>query len=311
MVEHGRDRLAPARSGGRARSRGRRRSKRSYRAASWRSRSSPSPGQVEPSTTSRSGPRAGPGRAPARSSGSPGPPDRDREVVDQQRRDQRRQVPPGLAAGGQVDQLGARLGRVRPGEDAVRLDPRVEPGGPSGSADWTISVLDGCRPVRRLIISAARSPTSGSASDTTRFITDRPRGDEPGRLALAVDGQVRLGSDPGELLFGVVDARTPARARFSTSPIERTWETPSAGSARPGRRRLLDRAPVRPRRWCRPRSSLRSGATVGPPGPAGRRPPPGPRCRPRSWGSPAPASPPRRRSPGRRSTTPPRPRPPG
>ena len=45
-------------------------------------------------------------------------------------------------------------------------------GGPSGSADSTIRVRDGWRPVSRWIVSAARSPTSGCRATTTRFITD-------------------------------------------------------------------------------------------------------------------------------------------
>ena len=44
-------------------------------------------------------------------------------------------------------------------------------GGPSGSAESTIIVRLGWRPVRRLIVSAARSPTSGCCAITTRFIT--------------------------------------------------------------------------------------------------------------------------------------------
>ncbi len=55
------------------------------------------------------------------------PPDRDRQVVDDQRRRDRRQVPAGLAAGDEVDRLGADFGGVGARHDAVRLDPPVEP----------------------------------------------------------------------------------------------------------------------------------------------------------------------------------------
>src|SRR5688500_15010632 len=43
--------------------------------------------------------------------------------------------------------------------------------GPSGSADWTTMVRDGCRPVSAWIVAAPRSASSGRRAMTTRFIT--------------------------------------------------------------------------------------------------------------------------------------------
>ena len=43
--------------------------------------------------------------------------------------------------------------------------------GPSGSADWTTIVRDGCRPVSAWIVAAPRSAISGRRAMTTRFIT--------------------------------------------------------------------------------------------------------------------------------------------
>ena len=56
-----------------------------------------------------------------------GPPHRDRQVVDEQRLDDRPEVASRVAARGQVDHLGAGLGRVLAGQDAVRLDVGVDP----------------------------------------------------------------------------------------------------------------------------------------------------------------------------------------
>ena len=57
-----------------------------------------------------------------------GPPHRDGQVVDEQRRDEPGQVLAGLAAAGQVDELGAGLGRFVARQDAVSLDLGVDPG---------------------------------------------------------------------------------------------------------------------------------------------------------------------------------------
>ena len=82
--------------------------------------------------------------------------------------------------------------------------------GPSGSADSTISVLDGWRPVSRETISAVRSPISGWRATTTRFSTEvRAAMWRPGRS-----------SAPGTSRFGWDQIRPSS---VSISSIEWAW----------------------------------------------------------------------------------------
>ena len=225
------------------------------------------------------------------------------------------QVPAGLAAGGQEDQLRAGLRRVR--RAAARSGPgsgRRSTAARPGSAPWTTSVRDGWRPVSRLMVSALRSPTSGWRATTTRFITDvraamwRPPWTPSSRL----DRQVRLRPDPRQLALDPLDRLCPAhpaQRRLAGSRRLGEGDLPAARRSRADGDHLAER-PLRAVLGPPPPgpSPFRSGATGGPRAPACRRRPPGPRCRPRSSGTRAPASSPRCRGSGRRSTTPPRPR---
>ena len=91
------------------------------------------------------------------------PPQCHRQIVDQQRHDDRGQVAPGLAAGGDVDGLGARLVRARWRGQRQCLDARLQPGRsirvrrPRGSATAT----GGVRPWRRSSPRSARPSPAG------------------------------------------------------------------------------------------------------------------------------------------------------
>ena len=172
-------------------------------------------------------------------------------------------------------------------------------GGPSGSAASTTTVRDGCRPVSREIVSAARAPDLGLARDHDQVHHRGPRRDvaPAGLVAGRVEHQVRLRPDPGELLLDVVDRvgrRRPADRRLAGLRRVRELHPPAARRARADRDDLavLARAPgaagLDHQRVpaARPIDRvLRSGAIAGPRGRAGRPRPPGPRCRPRSSGS--------------------------
>ena len=67
------------------------------------------------------------------------------------------EVPAGLAAAGQVDRLGAGLGRVLARQMQCASIRASSHDGPSGSADWTTIVRDGWRPVSAWIVAAQRS----------------------------------------------------------------------------------------------------------------------------------------------------------
>ena len=114
------------------------RSNSSYSSASWCRRRSPSPrpgGRVDDEPVGDLEQLAG-GLRPERRLA--GPPDGDRQVVDEQRRHERGQVPARLAARGEEDQLGARLRRVR--RAAARSGP--------GSARRSTAARPGPRPGR-------------------------------------------------------------------------------------------------------------------------------------------------------------------
>ena len=189
----------------------------SARAASSRSRSSPSPVQDDPSTTRRSA-AASISRVAGRcSGGSSG-----HQIVTGRSwmssgRHDRRDVAAGLAAGGHVDHLGARLGRAFARQDAVRLDPRVQPRRAVG--------------IRRPDDHRPRWMASGEGLDGRGAVLGelRPTGDDdevhdarascdiPARLAVHLGGQVRRGPDPGEFVLDLGDAvgpRGPAQDRL-------------------------------------------------------------------------------------------------
>ena len=203
-----------------------------------------------------------------------GPPERHRQVVDEQRRDDRLEVPAGLAAARQVDRLGAGLRRaLARGITQWAWIWASSQDGPSGSAGGRSVVRDGWRPVSVWMIAAQRSPTSGRRGDRRRGSSrssGRRRGDR--RHAVVVERRCRAassgGPDPGELLLDALDAVRRPRA-------------PARGPARPGSPgvNVTGWAAV-DGRW-----SLRSAATSGHRGPAARRPRPGPTCPPRSSGT--------------------------
>ena len=120
-------------------------------------------------------------------------------------------------------------------------------GGPSGSADITISVRDGWRPVSREMISAVRSPVSGWRATTTRFITDvRAAMWRPGVPVLGRRDQVRLRPDAGQLLLDVVDGvgvRQPAHRGLAGLRRVRQLDPPAAGRPRPDGDDLAERPP--------------------------------------------------------------------
>ena len=290
QVEDGRDRLAPARLAHEGEVADRqpvevgRRGRPAGAAARGRRRV-----HAEPSTTSRSVRLEQLARAaPLASGGSPGHQTVTGRSWIEQRRHQRRQVPARLAARGQEDQLGARLGRVGARQHAVRLDPRVEPRRAvrvRARHDQRPRRVPAGEPADRL--GALRSPISGWRATTTRFITLRPRRDVPAagrRLAVAVD---------------VDDRRAGAQIRLSSvsmpsiefaRDVQRSVGSPGRGGPRARSRPpvgRVDRPPgsLRSAPWASPVPSLRSAATGGPRARAGRRPPRAPRCRHRSSGS--------------------------
>ena len=224
-----------------------------------------------------------------------GPPDRDRQVVDEQRRDERRQVPARLAARREVDQLGAGLGRVGAGQHAVGLDPRVQPGRPVrvGGQDDQRPRRGGARSAARSSRRVARPPRAGGRRRPGSSRWSAPRCAAAGPLAVAVAGhrlgcaQIRASSFSMSSIECA--AATPAQRRLAGRGASAELDAPAARRPRADGDDLA-RRPVRSRR-----AGVRSAATVGPPGRAGRRPPPGPRCPPRSSGSPARARRPRRR----------------
>ena len=194
-------------------------------------------------------------------------------------------------------------------------------GGPSGSAPWMISVRDGCRPVRRLIVSALRSPTSGWRATTTRFITDvraamcRPPGRPPSpspsasTIARLGSAQMRASSRSMPSIEFALDIQrsvgSPGRGGSASAICPPPAGRVPTAITSPGTRvRSLPSADEPPS----PAPSVRSGATGVPRARAGRRPPRAPRCRRRSSGTRGRATRPRCRGSGPRSTTPPRPR---
>ncbi len=233
----------------------------------------------------------------------------------------------GLAAGGQEDQLGARLGRVLAGQDAVRLDPCLEP-----RRAVRVRRQDDERP--RGVAAGQPLDRLGGALADLRLPRDddevhhrRPRGDVPARrLALLADQEVGLRPDPVELGLDLVDrvrVREPAHRRLAGLRRVRQLDPAAAGGTRPDRDDLAELAAARVRAALRgiggPRDRLaalrgeldvrrgspprprltghrvRSGASADRRGRAGLRPPRDPTSRPRSWGTRAAPSRPRRR----------------
>ena len=208
-------------------------------------------------------------------SGSPGTQTRDRQVVDQQRRDERRQVPAGLAPGGKVDHLRARLGRVLAGITQKAWIWASSHEGPSGSAAETIRVRDGWRPVSPEIVAAARSPTSRPAHDHDEVQDARPRRDMA--LASSPSGAASL-------------AVAPRSSRAPSGSLR------ASGPRRPAQARLAGAGVERRRDWRTPANlAIRSAASGGRRARSGGRPPRAPRCPPRSSGTPARACPATRR----------------
>ena len=146
-----------------------------------------------------------------------GPPDRHRQVVDEQRRRDRRRGagrPRRRRSGGSSRRTSR--GRPRRGRTQCASIRASSHDGPSGSADWMTIVRDGCRPVSGWIVAAQCSASSGRRATTTRFITlvraAMWRPDSPS----IVDRQVLGGPDPGQLgldLGDAVGARTTSAGR--------------------------------------------------------------------------------------------------
>ena len=153
------------------------------------------------------------------------PPDRDRQVVDDQRRRDRRQVPAGFAAGDQVDRLGADLGRVRARHDAVRLDPAVEPRRPV-----RIGRLDDDRPRRmapgqHLDRRRAAFGELGAARHDDQVHHARPRRDVAGLVAVGLDRLVLL--RPRSWSARSRSRRCCGRVRSSAGSARRAWPASS------------------------------------------------------------------------------------
>ncbi len=192
------------------------------------------------------------------------PPDGDRQVVDEERLDDRGDVPAGVAAGGHVDRLGAGLGRALAREHALGGDPGVEPArtvrigrradqGPRGMAAGEL------RDDRRAALAELGPP-----GDDDQVHHARPGGDVASLHA--VDGRWSARGRPRSW---------PARARSRRSSSR---ATSSAGSAPPAAAARLRSVAIAVRR-----------------GPSARRPRPVPTSPPRSSGSRGPACRPRRR----------------
>ena len=142
-----------------------------------------------------------------------GPPQRDRQVVDEQRRDDRLEVPAGLAAARQVDRLGARRRRALARDHAMGLDVRVEPGRAVG-----VGRRDDQRPRRvasREVVDDRRAAFAGlgPAGDDDEVHDARPRADLAIDDAVVIEVDValhrRVAPDPGELLLDALDRRRP------------------------------------------------------------------------------------------------------
>ena len=177
-----------------------------------------------------------------------GPPDRDRQVMDEQRLDDRRDVPPGIASGRHVDRLRAGLGGTLTRQHAVGADPGVEPTGAvgvGGRAD------QGARRVttgelgddRRAVLADLRP-----AGDHHQVHHARSRGDVP-LVALGLGGQRGQCPDLGQLALDAVDRRR---------------------AGRPAQRRLAgtSRADVQILRHRRSSRAISSSASAGPHVPA-------------------------------------------
>jgi hypothetical protein len=176
------------------------------------------------------------------------PPHRDRQVVDEERLDDRRDVPPGVAAGRDVDRLGAGLRLTLAGEHAIGRDPGVEPTGAVG--------------IGRRADQGARGMTAGELRDDRRAVLAdlRPASDDdqvhharPGRdmtfLVLDVAGHRGQRPDLGQLALDPVDRR-------------RTRHPAQGGFAR------LGRAEIQIRRHRRPSRAISTSASGGPHVPA-------------------------------------------
>ena len=276
-VERGRDGLAPARLA-HQREIGDRDAPAASSVAISTRRASPLPLQEEPSTTSRSAMsdqlacRGTPERRLAR------PPQRDRQVVDQERRDQRVQVPPGLPAAGQVDHLGAGFGRVRARDHAERLDLCVEPRRPV-----RIRRRDDHRP-RRV---AARELRDGRGCPLADL---RPPGDHD---------EVEHAGPRRDMALAVLAGRHGARRSCPDLAASSRWISSSVwarddqrSTGCPGR---TSAAATGATAVLPPASPIRSAASGGRRARSGGRRPPDPTSRRRSSGTRAVARPATRR----------------
>ena len=300
-----------------AKSRIDRRSKSSYRPASWTRRSTPSPDQAThrrrggPSHSSRSrtgcdskGGSPGHQTVTGRSWISSGAtrPNRWRPVS-----------PPAVRKISSAHVSGASGAR----HHAVGLDPRVDPRRPV-----RVGALDDQRP-RRM---AAGQPADrlraaladlGLARDDDQVHHRRPGGDVRARRHPRRPRRRRRSRGWARAQIRPARARSPRSTAPSTSSAASARPAAAARPARSARRRgrvptaiTSPDAPPRPVRRGSPSRAapFRSGATGVPRARAGRRPPRVPRCRRRSSGTRGRATRPRCRGSGRRSTTPPRPR---
>ena len=209
------------------------RSNRSYSAGQLAAAGrAPSPDQADASTTRRSVLSSSDCVGDGAQRRLAGPPHRHRQVVDQQRRDQRRQVPAGLAAGGQEDQLGARLGRVGPRQHAVGLDAarRATAARPDPRPGRSASATGGGRSAGRWSRPPARRPPAGARRRPGSSPRSARRCGGRRLAAVPVDHQVGLGPDPGQLLLDVVDGVRASTS--SASSARRAAAGPRARSAR-------------------------------------------------------------------------------
>ena len=259
----------------RAKSRIDSRSCRSYSAASWRRRLRPSPDHEAPSITSRSAPRSSALAASPSSGGSLGHQTvTGRSWISSGATSAERWRPVSPPAVRKISSAQVSGASARGSTQWAWIRASSQDG-PSGSADVTSRVRDGWRPVSRLIVSAARSAISGWRAITTRFITlvraamYRPPGESSPSSIRSGSAQIRASSFS---MPSIVDA----------CDCQRSTGSPGRGRLASATRPSVVRA-----------VALRSGATVGPHGRAGPRPPRAPRSRPRSLGSRARARPPR------------------
>ena len=274
----------------RAKSRIERRGNRSKSPASCTRRASPSPDQEAPSTTRRSDASSTSSALADPSGGSPG----HQSVTG--RSWTRSGVTTALrcwpVAPPAVRKISSEQASGAPGRGSTQCASTrpSSQGGPSGSADSTMSVREGCRPVSRPMVAAARAPSSAFRAMTTRFCTDvraataRVPPDSCSRRKSGC-AQIRASSFSMASMDVACDCQ-----RIVGSP----GRGGSSSSMRPPPAPREPTARISPTSRLGAPSVLRSGATGSPRAPAGHRPPPAPRCPPRSSAGPAPAPPPRR-----------------